>query len=92
VIDNSTTILSVTNMAGANNVITFDFKENDHFVLTEYNLFSKVLYYGEYNKIGDSIEVLNSNYEGTIKELPKTGIIKNDTVYWNKFDTMIIDK
>jgi hypothetical protein len=92
IIDRSTTILSVTNMAGANRVLTFDFKENNNLILTEYNLFGKVIYYGKYNKAGDSLSILGYNYDGGIEKLPKNGVIKNDTVYWNNFDTMVIDK
>jgi amino acid transporter len=92
IIDRSSTVLSVTNMAGANNVLTFDFKEDNNLVLTEYNLFGSVVYYGKYNKVGDSLNILGYNYDGGIEKLPKYGLIKNDTVYWNNFDTMVIDK
>jgi hypothetical protein len=91
-IDNSKTVLRVVNKAGANNVWQFDFKDSKHFVLTDYNLFGHTLYYGNYQRQQDTLEIIQSNYNGNVKEFPKTGIIKADTVYWNKFDTMLVDK
>ncbi len=91
-IDSSKTVLKVVNKAGANNVWQFDFKDSKHFVLTDYNLFGHTIYYGDYERQDDTLKIIQSNYNGDVKEFPKTGIIKADTVYWNKFDTMLVDK
>jgi len=60
--------------------------------LSDYNLFGHTIYYGKYQRQGDTLKIIESNYNGDVKEFPKTGIIKADTVYWNKFDTMLVDK
>jgi hypothetical protein len=91
-IDSSKTVLKVVNKAGANNVWQFDFKDSKHFVLIDYNLFGHTIYYGKYQKKGNTLKIIESNYSGDVKEFPKTGTIKVDTVYWNKFDTMLVDK
>ena len=91
-IDNSTTILKVTNKAGANNVWRFDFKDSKHFVLTDNNLLGQTIYYGMYQKQGDTLKIIQSNYEGNVKQFPITGIVKADTVFWNNFDTMLVEK
>ena len=91
-IDNSKTILSISNKAAATNVMAFEFKDNEHFRLTEYGRVGQTVYYGKYCKQQDTLKILETNYDGYAKELPKTGIIKSDTVYWNRFDTMLIDK
>jgi hypothetical protein len=91
-IDNSKTILTVSNKAGATNVMTFEFKDNKHFRLTEYDRLGQTVFYGKFSKQQDTLKLLESNYEGHVKKLPMTGIINLDTVYWNGFDTMVIDK
>ena len=91
-IDNSKTILKVVNQAGASNVWQFDFKDSKHFTLTDYNLFGHSIYYGIYQKQGDTLKIIQSNYNGEVKKFPMTGIIKVDTVFWNGFDTMFIAK
>jgi hypothetical protein len=91
-IDNAKTILKVSNMAGATNVMTFEFKDNKHFRLTENNKLGQTVYYGKYSKRNDSLQILKSNYHGLAKELPGVGIIKGDTIFWNGFDAMKVDE
>ena len=91
-IDSSKTVLKVLNKAGANNVWQFDFKDSKHFVLTDYNLFGHTIYYGNYQRQDDTLKIIQSNYDDNVSEFPKTGIIRADTVYWDKFDTMLVDK
>ena len=91
-IDSSKTVLKVVNKAGANNVWQFEFKDSKHFVLTDYNILGHTIYYGKYQKLGDTLKIIQSNYDGTVKQFPTTGIIKTDTVIWNKFDTMLVDR
>lgn len=91
-IDNAVTVLKVTNMPGATNVITFQFKENQDFKLLEHNQLGQTIFYGKYEIINDSLFIRDNNYNGHFYTLPKTGIIKADTVFWTNFDTMLIDK
>jgi len=91
-IDNSKTILEVTNMPGATNVLRFEFKDTNRFRLTESDLFGQTIFYGRYTKQVDTLKITESNYNGQAIELPKTGLIKIDTVFWNKFDTMLVRK
>ena len=91
-IDNSKNILTISNKAGANNVMTFEFKENMKFRLTEYNRLGQVIYYGKYLKSNDSINLVAINYTGFAKHFPKNGLIKKDTMLWTNFDTMLVER
>ena len=91
VIKNKETIFLVSNKAGANNVLTYDFKRGGWFVLTEYDLFGHDEYMGQYEKERDTIRIFSSNYRGSLR-LPNTGMIIKDTMFWNDFDTMVLEK
>ena len=91
-INNEETVIKVVNQAGATNVLEFDFKKNNNYVLTEFNLLGRDVYYGKYKKNSDTIYLLTNSYDGEIKTMPKFGIISHDTLYWYMFDTMIIDQ
>ena len=91
-VDNSETVLQVSSLPGAKNVLNFEFKTNSKFRLTEFDRLGQTVYYGKYDKFNDKLFIRDNNYNGYLKELPKTGTIKSDTVYWTKFDTMLIDK
>jgi hypothetical protein len=90
VIDHSKTVLLVTNLPDATNVLHFDFKNNNRFTVTDFSILSCTVYYGRYEKKQNNIFILESNYNGYAKKLPVMGVIKADTVYWNKFDTMLV--
>lgn len=92
VISQTETVLKVTNLPGASNVLAFEFKTDGNFKLTEYNLFGKTEYYGKYVKSDDTLSIEKSNYKGEIKNFPKKGIIKNEKVNWINFDTMVINE
>jgi len=91
-VDNSETVLQVSNLPGATNVLTFEFKTNKKFKLTEYDRLGQTVYYGKYDKLNDILFIGDNNYTGYVKQLPTTGTIKADTVYWTNFDKMLIDK
>ena len=91
-IDNEKTFLKVVNQAGAKNVLEFDFKKNNNYVLTEVNLLGRDVYYGTYKKNGETIYLLTNSYDGEIKTMPRFGKISHDTLFWHKFDTMLIKK
>lgn len=86
------TVLKVVNQAGAKNVLEFDFKEGNNYVLTESNLLGRNVYYGKYKRNSDTIYLLKNLYGGEINAMPKFGIISHDTLFWYMFDTMIIDQ
>jgi hypothetical protein len=88
-IENRETVLSISNKAAADNVLTYDFKRGSSFLLTEYDLLGHDKYIGQYKKEGDTIRILNSNYRGNL-HLPQIGVIIKDTMYWSGFDTMIL--
>jgi hypothetical protein len=92
VIDSSRTLLQVSHIPGATNVMRFEFKKNNRFLVKEYNIFGESVYYGRYEKQQNNIFIWESNYNGYAKKLPVKGVIIADTVYWNKFDTMLVDK
>ena len=91
-IENSLTILKASSKAGATDVQTFDFQEQGNLQITEYYKFGQTVYYGKYLKLNDTLKVLNSNYAGFAKDFPKVGLMKNDTLYWNNGDYMLVDK
>jgi hypothetical protein len=90
--DNSKTVLQISNLPGATNVLNFEFKENGKFRLTGYNKLGQTIYHGKYSRNRDTINIISSNYSGYAKQLPQTGLIQNDTVYWSGFDIMLVDK
>lgn len=91
-IETKETILKVSNTPKANSVINFEFKTGNDFRLTENNKLGQVIYFGSYSKLKDTIKIISSNYDGLTKKLPEWGVIRNDTIYWDKFDTMLVDK
>lgn len=86
---NSKTLLEITNMPGAKNVLTFDFKEDGKFVFLEYDLLGHTTSYGTYKKQRNQVMIISTNYNGELK-LPKTGLLVGDTMLWNNFDTMLV--
>ena len=91
-IDNSKTLLQVSNLPSATNVLNFEFKDNGNFRLTEYDLLGHKIFYGKYSRSKDTLNILSSNYNGYAESLPQIGFIQNGIVYWNDFDTMLVDK
>jgi hypothetical protein len=91
-IDNSNTLIRVSNLPGATNVLSFDFKDNGNFRLTKYDKLGETIYYGKYSKVNDTINIINTNNEVEINNFPKWGFIENDTIYWYGFDEMVVDK
>jgi hypothetical protein len=90
-IDNSKTILLVLNLPQSSNGLRFEFKEKGNFRLTEYDLLGQTISYGSYSRNKDTINILNSNYNGYATPLPKSGIVSSDTIYWKGFDTMLVE-
>jgi hypothetical protein len=90
IIYKSKTILTVTEVAHAHNDWKFEFKKNNYFLLTDYNLFGRTVYQGKYARTNDTIIIRNSNYDGRVENFPKTGIMRNDTMFWVKSDTMLM--
>jgi hypothetical protein len=91
-INSSATILKVRHIPKAMNVWTFEFKKNEHFKLTDYNLLGQTLYYGSYSISGDTVTIKGSNYDANVNNFPNKGVIRNDTMFWIKFDTMLVEK
>ncbi|MBN8675371.1 MAG: hypothetical protein J0L56_14670 [Chitinophagales bacterium] len=88
-ISNLKTIITVRNLPSVRNTWKFEFKENNWFLLTDMNMFGSVMYQGKYKRVNDSLFILRSNFS-TEKKFPKTGFLKNDTLYWAETDTMIV--
>lgn len=91
-IDSSTTVLQVSNLPGATNVLKFEFKNNNRFRLEEFDMLGHTVFYGRYEKQQNNLFIWENNYNGHAKKLPVKGVINADTVYWNKFDTMLVRK
>lgn len=83
------TIIKVGNLPGARNTWKFEFKESNWFRLTDMNMFGSVIYQGKYKRVNDSLFILRSNFSEE-KKFPKSGLLKNDTLYWAGADTMIV--
>ena len=92
IIDSSKTVLEVSSQREATHFFTFDFKDNGNFKLTEIDMLGQTVFYGKYKKSNDNILLLENNYNGEIKNFPTKAIIRQDTVYWNSFDTMLVVK
>jgi hypothetical protein len=92
IIEKEPILLKVTNVQGAAHLITFEFRKGNDFKLIEYGGAEKTIYYGKYAQSGNVINIQSSNYDGYAKQLPEIGLIKNDTVFWKGFDTMVVEK
>ncbi|HEX8313930.1 MAG TPA: hypothetical protein VF609_02995 [Flavisolibacter sp.] len=90
-IESKETLVLIRNKAGANNVLTFDFKLEGAFKLTEHDLFGSTDYFGKYVRDGDTYRLLSSNYDGSLK-LPQRGTVRQYMMYWENFDTMLVEK
>jgi hypothetical protein len=88
----SKTVSQVSNLPGATNVLKFEFKNNNLFRLEEINLLGETVFYGSYEKKQDTLFIGTNNYNGPANKLPVAGVVKGDTVYWHKFDTMLVDR
>lgn len=88
-IANLKTIITVTNLPRASNTWKLEFKENNWFRLTDMNMLGSVIYQGKYKRVNDSLFILRSNFSEE-KKFPKSGLLKNDTLYWAESDTMIV--
>lgn len=91
-IDEEKIIFKAVNLAGAENVLRFEFKKGNRFRLVEYSPLNQTIYYGNYKPEKDAIHIISSNYDGYISNFPTTGHIKSDTLFWSNFDTMLIEK
>lgn len=91
-IENSATVLRLTNKAGAANTWIFEFKEDNNFKLVEYSRLGQVFYYGKYHRNNNELSILQSNYDGFNNSLPTKGRTVADTFYWENSDTMIVEK
>lgn len=91
-IDQKKTIFKVVNMAGANNVLQFEFKTNNYFRLAEQSMLDQTIYYGTYKLERNLIQITSSNTGDDIPNFPNSGRIKSDTLFWSNFDTMLIEK
>ncbi|GAB2826897.1 hypothetical protein GCM10027043_30640 [Ferruginibacter profundus] len=91
-IENTTTLIKVSNLPGASNRMTFEFRAYHNLKLIEYGGSIMTVYYGKYNRKGDTMTIKESNYSGYAKKLPEFGVIRNDTMFWNTFDTMLVNK
>jgi len=91
-IDNSKTLMHISNLPGASNVLRFDFKDNGNFRMTKFDKLGQTIYYGKYLKVNDTINIISTNNKVEIHNFPQWGFIENDTMYWYGFDEMIVDK
>ncbi len=91
-VDSAKTLITVVNKSGGLNIWEFKFKTGNQFSLTEFNMFGQTIYYGKYERLGNRLTILKSNYDGRETNFPVSGEIRRDTVFWDKSDTMIIIK
>jgi len=92
IIEAKPTVIKVESLQNVFYKTTFEFKEGNDFKLLVHNGGVLDIYHGKYQKIQDTIKIKSSNYDEPEKQLPAFGVIKNDTMFWNKFDTMVVDK
>ncbi len=91
-INNSKTILEISHIPAANNVLTIELKENDNFIITEHSMLGSTIFYGTYSFKNNQIQLLTGNHKNCVIPFNAIGQLENDTVYWQNFDTMIIEK
>jgi len=86
----SQTLLLVSNFAGSNYVRDFEFKVNGRFRMIEYNRLRLTEYSGSYTFTDSTIVIKESNYPS--RRFPTKGFIHNDTLHWDNFENMQIEK
>ena len=91
IVEARSTLIRISSIEHAQNKMVFEFKTGNDFKLTVHNGGETDIYHGRYSKTNDTIKIRSSNYDES-KELPEFGIIRNDTMLWNKFDTMLVDR
>jgi len=91
-INNSKTILEITHIPEANNVLTIELKENDNFIITEHSMLGPTIFYGTYSFKNNVIQLLTGNHKDCVIPYSAIRKLEKDTVYWQNFDTMIIEK
>lgn len=91
-IDKEETVMQVRHLPGAVHTLTFEFKANRQFRLTEYHLLGQTVYYGKYRQVSDTLFISENNYSGPAGKLPAKGIIRGDTVFWEQADTMLVER
>jgi hypothetical protein len=90
-IENQPTIVKLATLKNNGHPLIFEFKKGGNFKLHEKDGANIIIYYGRYKKTGNEISITSSNYHGQWYHLPKKGDIKNDTMYWNTSDTMVVE-
>lgn len=91
-VDKDMSVLTVVNQAGADRVFRFEFKQNGRLKITEYNMLGSDIYYCRYKKHADTLIIKNIPGCADANHLPTTGIIHHDSVLWNNWDTMLVNK
>jgi hypothetical protein len=92
IVEAKTTLIKISSIENVRNKMIFEFKTGNDFKLTVHNGGETDIYHGSYSKVHDTIQIRSSNYDDPEKKLPVFGIIRNDTMLWNKFDTMVVEK
>lgn len=87
-IENSKTLFEVRNVSNTENVLSFEFKTGNTFIMAIRGHFGVSFYYGNYSKKGDTLYILKNNYTNTDKTIPKKGIIEQDMIFWDNLEPM----
>jgi hypothetical protein len=91
-IDSAKTVLRVSTMPEAGTVLLLELKEEGYMKMTEYELLEKTIYYGRYELNNDTLKIAELSDKGlSLNPIPYTGVIRNDTVHWDKLETMLVD-
>jgi hypothetical protein len=89
-IDKGENVLIIEHIAGSDHVLTLELKSDGYFKLKEHSMFGPDIYYGEYYLHGSTIKLIGGNHEESPFPYYCEGTIKNDTVFWKDFDTMVV--
>jgi hypothetical protein len=89
-IDKGENVLIIKHIAGSEHVITLELKSDGYFKLIENTILGPDIYYGEYSLNGTNIKLISGNHEESPFPYYCEGTIKNDTVFWKDFDTMVV--
>ena len=82
VTNTSPVVIIMHHIPGNFPVYTLELKKNGHFKLYNTDMFVESIYYGDYDRKGDSLHLVRYSYEDENK-LPRIGFIRGDTVDWN---------
>lgn len=90
--DTAKLVIRVSGTGGENRGLEFEFKQNNRLIITNSYIIGRDIYYCTYQKHGDTLTIKHIPASADANQFPTKGIIRQDSVFWNNGDTMLVNK